>query len=783
MKKTYSFFECLAHTPDDKLVNHLESVANGVWLLWDKKTVPLTQAAYWAGLFHDLGKASRYFQEYLSGNYSGNHQLKQHSLSSALLGYYLTRSVEFSENPLDADKQSYFSILVFLAILHHHKNLEHTWSDVLTIEKEKLRDPIERSHLQTQFESMDLQGIELWLKGLDVPWKNNFRNIKITPQEIIESFLTIRPLRIRNKYFNNLEETLQFIAIFSSLIQCDKIHSASGAIRNYRINLPEDSAKKYIQDKCESQDNPINRLRNQLLSGIQETLINNKEQYFFTVTAPTGSGKTLAVLNAVLQLMANLSKNKIRPLSLIYCLPFTSIVDQNYEVYKKVLNCAGLNSNESNLLLKHHHLGSPVYETADSELLADSSGLFIESWQSTIVVTTFYQLLYGIFTGKNRELKRFISLKDSVVVLDEVQAIPYRYWEPVREAMKSISNVLGTRFILMTATQPLLFTGHMSLELVEGKDEYFKQLSRFSIHNMSQDEFSLSDYIKQLIEEINERPDISRMVVLNRKKTVTKVYQELKETGIRNPLYALSTFLTPRDRKNRINDINIRLKAGEPVIIVTTQLIEAGVDISVDTIDRDMAPLDSIIQSAGRCNRHGGNTRGPGIVRLWNFVDDKGMALWKKVYDSVLIDATKDLLKDKKIIEEKEIHPLGQQYYELVYQRTSADKVDDYLKEWRFEELENEFHLIEETGLRQSYYISTCHEDYELWNRYNEITDIKDPFIRQREYSIIKAEFMERIIQVFTRNPTGTIEYLDGETGCYNPEYGYIEKGESNIIL
>lgn len=781
----YSFSECLAHTPDDKLTNHLESVANGVWSLWDNKALPLAQIAFLAGLFHDLGKASHYFQEYLAGNYFNNNQLKSHSLSSALLGYYLTSSIEFPEDNLDVDSQTYFPILVFLAILHHHKNLEHTWIDVLTIEKEKLRDPgsIEYRNLRSQLESMDLHGIEIWLNEFKMPWGKSIGKISITPQEIIGKFVSLRLLRIRKQYFNNLDETIRFVALFSSLIQCDKIHSASGDIRNYRRKLPEHSVRKYIQDKCENQDNPITRLRNHLLSGIQDTIINNKTRYFFTVTAPTGSGKTLAVLNAVLHLIAELSKDKLRPFSLIYCLPFTSIVDQNYDVYNDVLSHVGLNCKESDLLLKHHHLSSPIYEIENTENRADSSELFIESWQSAIVVTTFYQLLYGIFTGKNRELKRFISLKDTIVVLDEVQAIPYCYWKPVREAMKSISSVLGTRFILMTATQPLLFTDDMSVELVENKEEYYKQLSRYVIHNMSSEAYPLSEYIKRLITEIKDCPGMSRMVVLNRKKNVIKVYQELKNAGIENPIYALSTLLTPKDRKNRIKEIKLKLEAGEPVIIVTTQLIEAGVDISVDTLDRDMAPLDSIIQSAGRCNRHGREIKAPGIVRLWNFVDDRGLALWKRIYDSVLIDATRDVINNKIIIEENKVHQLGQEYYELVYQRTSADHVDDYLKEWRFEDLERDFQLIEETGSRQSYYVSTCNEDYELWNRYIGIMEMRDPFQRQHEYSLIKAEFMERIIQVFTERTTGKIEYLDIESHMYNPEYGYHEDGESSINL
>ena len=112
--------------------------------------------------------------------------------------------------------------------------------------------------------------------------------------------------------------------------------------------------------------------------------------------------------------------------------------------------------------MKHHHLSDPVYISSDTEFDPDNSELFTESWRSEIVVKTFHQLLYTLFSGRNRNLKRCAALANAIVIMDEVQSIPRKYWDTVRRMFLAAGEVLNTRFILMTATQPLLFTDDMS---------------------------------------------------------------------------------------------------------------------------------------------------------------------------------------------------------------------------------------------------------------------------------------------------------------------------------
>lgn len=161
-------------------------------------------------------------------------------------------------------------------------------------------------------------------------------------------------------------------------------------------------------------------------------------------------GKTLTSLGASLKLkeLAKLKEGKI-----IIAIPFTSIIDQNYEVYREVFK-----NPENNLLLKHHHLAEPAYnEGEDSVRDTEESQYLIETWQSSVVVTTFVQLLECLITNNKTKLLKFSALSNSVIILDEVQQIPHPLWEVIRQAFFSIAEHLNCYIILMSATQPLIF--------------------------------------------------------------------------------------------------------------------------------------------------------------------------------------------------------------------------------------------------------------------------------------------------------------------------------------
>lgn len=767
----YSFSDCLAHPPDDYLKDHLKSVARANQRMWGKERDTLAIAGILSGLLHDIGKANRWFQDRVNGKDKRKSKYSNHSSSSAIISWYISSAIN-----LDSQELNRVRLSVFVSILRHHSNLKDSWADEVMLWKHRLKSSDENylALLNAQLNSIDLSGIEGWLKEMAKEFELPLTIPELKPELITNAIISAGSLRLTNS-FKTLEDVIDFLGVYGGLLQFDKIHSAVGAIERKRFYLPEDSVEKYIKECIPKESTNIAKTRNDLSDELERELLNHPNEHFFTLTAPTGSGKTLAVLNAVLKLRKYIEETEGILPSIIYCLPFTSIIDQNYAVYREVLEHAGLFVN-SELLLKHHHLSDPVYISSDPEFDADDSGLFTETWQSELVVTTFYQLLNGIITHRNKNLKRFVSLKDAIVVLDEVQAVPHRYWGPIRKLFQIIGNRLNTRFILMTATQPLLFTNDMAAELLPEHKKYFEQLSRIRVVNREASDTPLKDFFAIVLDELQKTPNQNRMCVLNRKSSVNKLHSMFKESLPDRNVYALSTNLTPKDRKNRIEEIRGSLKSGIPCLIITTQLIEAGVDISVDVVDRDMAPLDSIIQSAGRCNRHGSEIKG--IVNLWSLTDDHGK-LWKKVYDPFLIDATSEVLVGKTLIEEKEFLDLGRVYFKLISERSEPDNVDELLKSGKFSEIESQFKLIENDGPRRSYFIIQSSKDREIWEQYGELNQIEDSLERKKTFSKFKAEFMDRIVQVYAHSSGEGIMPIESALGLYTEDLGYL--GDSNM--
>lgn len=768
----YSFSDCLAHQPNDYLKDHLKAVAKANQCIWEKDTGTLVTAGIFAGLLHDLGKANRWFQDRINGKTKGKSSYSNHSLLSAVIGWYLSSTIIVT-----GDELNRFRLSVFIAILRHHSNLKESWAEEIQLVKHRLESSEENylALLTAQLHSMDLKGIETWLIDMVKEFELPLTVPELKLELIIKEITSVRPLRIQN-CFKELEDAVDFLCVYSSLLQFDKIHSAAGTIERKRVRLPEFSAQKYINECLPQQYGELTEIRNNVSAELEKELSRHINEHFFTVTAPTGSGKTLAILNATLKLRKHIEEKSGPSPTIIYCLPFTSIIDQNYAVYRKVLENVGLSVN-SELLLKHHHLSDPIYMSSDPEFDVDDSELFTETWRSEIIVTTFHQLLHGIITSRNKNLKRFISLKDAIVILDEVQAIPHRYWEAIRKLFQIIGNRINTRFILMTATQPLLFSNDMAIELLPQHENYFEQLSRITLVNRAYSDTTLECFFNFVSDELEKNPQQNRMCVLNRKSSVYKLYSSFKEQFKDRNVYALSTNLTPKDRKRRIGEIRESLKHKVSCLIITTQLIEAGVDLSVDIVDRDIAPLDSIIQSAGRCNRHGNVQKG--IVNLWSLVDNNHGKLWKRVYDPVLIDATKEVLAGKPSIEEKEFLALGKNYFKIISERTESDNIDDLLKDGKFFEIENHFKLIEDDIPRQSYFVIQTPEDREIWEKYKELEQIENPIERKKAFGKFKADFMERIIQVNVPGGGESILPLESKLEMYSDELGFI--GNANM--
>ncbi|MEA3547904.1 MAG: CRISPR-associated helicase Cas3' [Thermodesulfobacteriota bacterium] len=784
MMNMLPFSETYAH-PGDPLSYHLERVAREAKRSLAGTSRHLQLQAVLAGLCHDLGKATWYFQEW---------RLKQnrvdretyHSRLGALFFWWLSQGL-LLENLGELLR---LRLNVLTVILRHHGSLNENQLDTLGRLRERIKD--EDELITKQLGAIDLKGICSWFSDqadlLSIPWRPFWDS---TPKaaDILTAALQPNGLKILMKIKNPpggpLQDMTAFLAVYGALLAADKIDTALESKRISRAYLAPDLVTNYKQTffKQETQPSAITVLRCEIAREVSKNLLAHSDCHHFTLTAPTGSGKTLAVLDAVLRLRDRLPKND-HPARIIYCLPFTSVIDQNHQVISDVLKAGNIERSQD-ILLKHHHLTSPVFRTSENsetmpqhEFDADGAGpLLTETWQSEIVVTTFYQLLHTFFSGKNRHLKRNSQLSGAIVILDEVQAVPLHYWQAISNLFQAASTILHTRFILMTATQPLIFGQEKEIpELLPSHATFFKRLSRMAIHCRQQQQTDLIDFASRLQKDFLEQPQPT-LVIVNRRKTVKILYQLLSKKLKGKTILALSTDLTPLDRKERIKNIQTALDKKEALLVISTQLVEAGVDISFPVVHRDLAPLDSIIQSSGRCNRH--NEAERGILHLWQLIDSESNSpttpLWQKIYDSNLIQITQDILQDSTTIPEKDFPSLSRRYFTMCWERSGQIKIDHYLADGDFEKLAEKFKLIMDDFPTVTVFVIQNKTDQKLWDRYLELDEIESALQRRQEFLKYKFDFLERVIQVNCRERQGKeIIAIHAGDDRYNSATGFV---------
>jgi len=463
------------------------------------------------------------------------------------------------------------------------------------------------------------------------------------------------------------------------------------------------------------------------------------EQHLYSITLPTGLGKTLTAY-AVADQLRQLSGNA--DAKIVINIPFTSIIDQNFEVYRQVLE-----TDSSDVLLKHHHLAEPNYKDGSERVYDfDKSQFLIETWQSETIVTTFVQFLETILSMDKTKLMKLANLKNAVVLLDEIQTIPYELWETVRKSFLSLGESLNMYFVLISATQPLIFTPEEEItELVSDYQKYFRVFNRTRLH-YQKEAVSFDSFVGSVSDYVCEEPDKDVLVIMNTKKAARTCFEQLVNLNLDDTdYYFLSTLITPYERKEIIR--KIKEKNGNRKLIVSTQLIEAGVDISVDTIFRQLSPIDSIIQSAGRANRYNEKET---ISEVFLYeIDGEHQRTTSRIYGSDLILKTKNVLKDFSEIEESGYLHLINRYFNEVRKQskeTSSPLLDAILG-LRFAEID--LSLIEERKT-ESVFIQLNKVAKEIWEQYIELYSIEGlaPWVRKARFGSFKSKFYDYVINV-----------------------------------
>lgn len=620
------------------------------------------------GLTHDFGKYSTYFQKKLKDEETEK-QYSDHSLISSLFTYYVLNKVLNLMN-LSTNLKEYIPLISLFVVLHHHKDLrsldyvEGVLEENSNIEKIKKQiDDICKNRVE----------IESELKELNLNWVNieEFENsiddlIKEIKHKIIKYTVELQDNELK------IEAFFLTLALFSSLIDSDK--KSASQIRDFEgVYIPPDIVDNYKKIKFQKvEDSFINKLREEIYRKVIDTVekLDLKDR-IYTFTSPTGSGKTLTSLSFALKLRDRIKRELNYQPRIIYSLPFISIIDQNFKEIENFLSLIeDYRKNRSKYLIAHHHLSSTKYEIEDEDYDIEKSILLIESWDSEIIVTTFVQLLETIIGFKNRFLKKYHNISNSIILLDEVQNIPIEYWDLIELIFYYLTKYLNTYIVLLTATRPLIFRNLIKpKELLINHEYYFSKFERVKIYQRFdiQNIDNLIEFIEELYKNYN-----SLMVVLNTINSSIDVYKYLKDRKITENIIYLSANITPKQRLERIKTIKDYIEQGKKFIVVSTQVIEAGVDINLDCVIRDIGPFDSIVQVSGRCNREFKKNLGDVFVVFLQ--DEKNnMPYSVYVYKKLAPMISYDILKNSKEIYEKEFLNYINLYFNEILMRKSHD--------------------------------------------------------------------------------------------------------------
>jgi len=593
--------------PNKPLRKHLMGVYQGVSELKRRFSLPLADDVLsLMALLHDIYKADARFQRYIRKEGEG----VPHALPSAQFAFLLgnQHGMDLSEVVLAAE-----------AIRRHHTHLEEF--DAIENRWAEIGEAFDELESIAHLHRLDLTN--KWQEKLD------------------DLFFDLQG--------GTLEEAwLKLRLLLSVLVAADRINAAELDLQMALNDVPQS-----IQ-LPEYKENEINRWRSKVQAACFENAINViQEPGLYSLSLPTGAGKTLLGLKIAHHLVQTRDYR-----SIIYALPFISIVEQTTQTAVDLLGCQAVQEDHS-----LRPIDSEEYESNPIRRMAD----LFRYWYAPVVLTTFAQLWDAFFAPQANQTMNFHRLSRAVVILDEPQTIAPKYWQELSSLMGYISRELGTIFLLMTATQPLIVDPYRGRREIAPKAVNFPTL-RHRYTYLPSDEGNDLEAIVNLLEEYKLLEKKRGLILLNTRKAVLEAFDILERVvnhdGEKIKLRVLSTWLTPAHRRRVIREIRQAEENGERVILISTQVIEAGVDLDFEWVIRDFAPFDSIIQAAGRCNRHG-KRKEPGVILVVPFRRDEQMTC-THVYDKVLREATKNLLKEQLSFDENDVREMTERYFRFI---------------------------------------------------------------------------------------------------------------------
>ncbi len=637
------------------LAAHLRGVAAGARARAEQTKIPgLPEAASLAGLLHDLGKYRQEFQQYIRQVFGGPKELTYHKQAGAV------KAAEWKQVP------------IAFAIFGHHGGLPDR-----TILEAGIKDPSVK-------------------KSIPLLWPNAAAELPELPE------LKIPQINVP-KFKTSFSADLFTRLVFSCLVDADwadtseheRVTNGWLADQTPPDLNPQDrlaNVLAFIETRAQScQDIQMKSVRKSILMACVDAA--EKKPGIFTLTVPTGGGKTLAGLAFALKHAMHHDLRRV-----IYVAPYMSILEQNIKVFRDALGIAP----DAIDVFEHYSLAEPQVAVSDDETTSHTTIRRAENWDAPIVITTNVQFFESLFSNNPGRCRKLHNIARSVIILDECQTLPPGIVAPTCAMLNQIANELGATLVLCTATQPAF--GHESLseeeriqacEIIPESLDLFTKLKRVQIRWPKKESQPL-DWIEVAERMRRSASSPQTLCVVNTKKAAIAVFQELRHQDTPN-LFHLSTAMCPAHRRDKLDSIRNLLKKRLPCYVVSTQLLEAGVDVDFPYVMRELAPLESIIQAAGRCNREGCIPHPGGLVEVFRSVDD---AIPPDSWYRAGRDALLTQFLAREVWPQVDDPAVIQDYFHRLYYagNLDAENIQSLRKTHQFKQINSLYHLIDNAG-------------------------------------------------------------------------------------
>ncbi|OGH95386.1 MAG: hypothetical protein A2X43_02485 [Candidatus Margulisbacteria bacterium GWD2_39_127] len=658
-----------AHTMPDKgpeewqfLEDHLQNVARMAGEFASE--FESREWACLAGLWHDLGKYSSAFQEYIG---KCGIQLDEDE-DTAIIGnkksdHTSAGAIWAKERLFDQGFSKGLQHILSYVIAGHHAGL-HNWHNEIGIS----------GNLQSRLEKIEL-----------------LEDIRSKINKTINIAIILKPPC--GKALTDEAIHLWMRMIFSCLVDADRLDTEkfmnldlfSQRKQYLTLNALNVLFDQHMNElKNNAKDTFVNRIRANILKQCMQKGIGTPG--FFSITVPTGGGKTLSSMAWALEHARKHNKKRI-----VFAIPYTSIITQTAQIYRDIFG-------EENVVEHHSNI--------DEDTRSQASKLASENWDAPIIITTNVQLFESLFAAKTSRCRKLHNLANSIIILDEVQMLPPDFLKPIISALKTLVEYFKVSVLFSSATQPALvgaigaqrseFIGLESVsEIIDNPTVLSEQLKRVYV-NMPELHADAPSW-RSIADELNQYEQV--LCILNTRKDCRELYKLMPEDTEH-----LSRLMCSQHILDSIDKIKQKLKKGEPVRVVSTQLIEAGVDIDFPVVYRSLAGLDSIAQSAGRCNREGKLNESDQLGQVKIFKSPNGVPVG---FIRKGVDTTKELLSKK--YQDYLTPEIFKEYFHLFYSKVNKfDKaeIDELLvrnaqeMKFQFATAAKEFCLIDDKDSR-----------------------------------------------------------------------------------